>query len=298
MPKQAFGKASLIERDAQKQCLSIMHTDQDFCIVGFYTSTCNIFMKALQNSLFTPVFTPVFHLVESRIVGLDVQVKIRQKFLSDLEMFNVLESGLEKNLLIQIGDYLQHWSEMAGEKLYLSWSVNHQMDKKRLGIFLEKLARYVPLNQVEIMLNMQGINAEDIAVHHTGLLEWFQNLGIKRGLSHARPLDFNLNELSEYVDVLKIKKGVIREMQEDTYLASQCHDVIENLNAKNIKIVADDLYSKSDVTCAILMGIKYGQGYYLSRNHSQPKPVRTLKKNKDNPFYDRKIDLFPDLAWG
>jgi EAL domain-containing protein (putative c-di-GMP-specific phosphodiesterase class I) len=254
-------------------------------------------MKALQNPLYTPVFTPVFHLVETNIVGLDVQVKIGQKFLSDLEIFNVLESSNEKNLLPQISEYLQHWSEMSGEKLYLSWSVNSHMDKKRLGIFLEKLAQYVPLNLVEIMLNMHGINAEGVMAEHTGLLEWFQKLGIKRGLSNARPLDFNLIALYESVDVLKIKKGVIREMQEDTYSASVCHAVIEKINSKNIKIVADDLYSKSDVTCAILMGIKYGQGYYLSRNHPLPKPVRTLKKNKGNPYYDRRIDLFPDLAW-
>lgn len=254
-------------------------------------------MKALQTPLYTPVFTPVFQLAEAKIVGLDVQIKIGQKFLSDLEIFSVLESSNEKNLFPQISEYLQHWSEMSGEKLYLSWSVNSHMGKKRLGIFLEKLAQYVPLNQVEMMLNMQGINAEDVVSHQTGLLEWFQNLGIKRGLSNARPLDLNLSDLYESVDVLKIKKGVIKEMQEDTYLASQCHAVIEKLNAKNIKIVADDLYSKSDVTCAILMGIKYGQGYYLSRNHPLPKPVRTLKKNKGNPYYDRRIDLFPDLAW-
>jgi len=144
---------------------------------------------------------------------------------------------------------------------------------------------------------MQGINDEGDMPHQMELLKWFQNLGIKRGLSNARPLDFNLSDLYEFVDVLKIKKGVIREMQEDTCSASQCHEVIEKLNAKNIKIVADDLYSKSDVTCAILMGIKYGQGYFLSRNHSMPKPVRKQKKNQVNPYYDRKIDFFHDLAW-
>lgn len=256
-----------------------------------------MFMKALQNPLYTPVFTPVFHLAEAKIVGLDVQVKIGQKFLSDLEVFNVLESSNEKNLLPQISEYLQHWSEMSGERLYLSWSVNIHMDKKRLGIFLEKLAHHVPLNQVEMMLNMQVINAEGVMPHQAELLEWFQNLGIKRGLSNARPLDFNLSDLYEFVDVLKIKKGVIREMQEDTYSASQCHLVIEKLNVKNIKIVADDLYSKSDVTGAILMGIKYGQGYFLSRNHPLPKPVRKLKKIQGNPYCDRKIDFFPDLAW-
>lgn len=133
-------------------------------------------MKALQNPLYTPVFTPVFHLAEAKIVGLDVQVRMGQKFLSDLEVFNVLESSHEKNLLPQISEFLQHWSEMSGEKLYLSWSVNSHMDKKRLGIFLEKLAQHVPLNQVEMMLNMQGINDEDDMPHQMELLEWFKIL--------------------------------------------------------------------------------------------------------------------------
>jgi len=254
-------------------------------------------MKALQNYLYTPVFTPVFHLADAKIVGLNVQIKMGQKFLNDLETFNLIESNNEKELLPQISEYLKNWSEISGEKLYLSWSTHIGTEKKKFVIFIEKLAQYLPLHQVEIMLSMQGVNFNDVTLHHAGLLEWLQNVGIKTGLSDIRPLDLDLMGLYEFVYVLKIKKGVIREMQEDTYSASQCHAAIEKLNAKNIKIVADDLYSKSDVTCAILMGIKYGQGYYLSRNYPLPKPVKNLKKNQGNPYYDRKIDPFLDLAW-
>ena len=86
-------------------------------------------------------------------------------------------------------------------------------------------------------------------------------------------------------------------MKENISLASQGYAFIDSLNTKKIDIVADELYSKADVTSAILMGIRYGQGYFLSRNQAPQKTVKTLKKSPNNDFYERRFDCFENLIW-
>lgn len=85
------------------------------------------------------------------------------------------------------------------------------------------------------------------------------------------------------------------EMRDDIRMATKGYAFIESLHAKNIEIVADDLYSKADVTAAILMGIHYGQGYFLSRNQATQKPVKTVKKNPDGGVFQRNAGCFEDI---
>lgn len=56
-------------------------------------------------------------------------------------------------------------------------------------------------------------------------------------------------------------------------------------------------YSKSDVMCTILMGIQYGQGYFLSRNQTLQKAVKTRQEKPGRDFYERHFDGFRDLMW-
>lgn len=56
-------------------------------------------------------------------------------------------------------------------------------------------------------------------------------------------------------------------------------------------------YSKSDVTGSILMGIQYGQGYFLSRNQASQKSIKTRQEKPDRDFNERRFDCFRDLMW-
>jgi EAL domain-containing protein (putative c-di-GMP-specific phosphodiesterase class I) len=80
-------------------------------------------------------------------------------------------------------------------------------------------------------------------------------------------------------------------MKEDLAAASHGYCFIERLNTENIDTVADDLHYKEDATSAILMGIKQGQGFFLSRNQTQQKNRKTLVK-KSGDIYERHFDCF------
>jgi hypothetical protein len=255
------------------------------------------FMNTMQKTLYTPIFTPRFHLSDSTLVGIEVKIKQGQRILSSFDAFRLIQSGNGADLLEQIKLHLPQWCEKADMPLHLSWELCGKVNPVDLKLFFDELALYLPFSQLEIVFDAHYLSTKDALDNAQRIFESLPDRRIRRGIFHSRPFEFNPDEISGCIDLLKLKKGVIREIKEDMSAAYQCHAFIENLNTKNIEIVADDLYSKSDVTCAILMGIRYGQGYFLSRNQMPQKVTKTLKKRPGSDDYERRFDCFQDVAW-
>jgi EAL domain-containing protein (putative c-di-GMP-specific phosphodiesterase class I) len=247
---------------------------------------------------YVPLFTPRFHLADATMVGMEVNVKRGQKLLKAQDTFKLIQSGNEKPLLADIHAHLSKWLHKSGRPIYLSWGLAHQTKPNDLKLFLDELTSSLPSVPLEIVIDARDQEGYQALEQSRPLFEILRKRQIRVGLFHARLFEFNSKGISEYIDVFKIKKGAIMEMREDLSIASQAYGVIEKLNAEHIQIIADDLYSKSDVTCAILMGIKYGQGYFLSRNQARlKKAVKAPTKKTGNNFYQCRMDYFSDIIW-
>lgn len=247
---------------------------------------------------YVPLFTPRFHLADASMVGMEVHVKRGQKLLKAQEFFKLVQSGNVKPLLADIHSHVSHWLNKSGRPIYLSVGIDRQTKADDLAQFLDELTSSLPSVPLEIVIDARDLEGCQALEQSRPLFERLRDRQIRAGLFHSRLFEFDSNGICEYIDVFKIKKGAIMEMREDLSIASQAYGVIEKLNAEHIQIIADDLYSKSDVTCAILMGIKYGQGYFLSRNQAKlKKVVKTPTKKPGNPFYQCRMDCFHDIAW-
>lgn len=149
---------------------------------------------------------------------------------------------------------------------------------------------------LEIVLDADALGAKEALQKCKQLFTDLPRQDIRRGILYSQPLDLPVDENSASFDVVKLKRGVIMDMRDAITMASKGYVFIESLNSKNIEIVADYLYSKADVTAAILMGIHYGQGYFLSRNQATQKPVKTVtKRNPNGGVFQRNAGCFEDL---
>jgi hypothetical protein len=253
-------------------------------------------MRTLEKK-YSAVYTPRFRLADGCLVGIETQIKCGQKLLSAFDAFKFIQSGNGGDLLTQIYTHLLNWSEKAERSLYLSWELSSVTKAIGLKVFLDELSQALPLHQIEIVLDADDLPVNEVMSKCRQLFMDLPGKGIRRGLLHSHPLDLPVEEICACIDVLKLKRGVIFEMKENIALASQGYAFIDSLNTKRIDIVADELYNKADVTSAVLMGIRYGQGYFLSRNQAPQKIVKTLKKRPDNDFYERRFDCFENLIW-
>ncbi len=251
----------------------------------------------IQKTPYDPIFTPRFYLPNSTVAGIEVSLKYGQRILTSSEAFRLIQSGNAHGLLEQIKQQLDKWQSVVEGPLYVTWEVCGKTTQNDLKQFLDELGLVLPLNRLEIVFDSHEIPADRALMHIKALIESLPDSRIRKGLFHSRPLELIPDELDGLIDLLKLRKGVIMEIKEDLVTATQCHELIENLVKRKIEIVVDDLYSKSDVTWAILMGVKYGQGYFLSRNHTPQKAIKTLKKKPGSDFYERRIDFIQDIAW-
>ena len=254
-------------------------------------------MNIMQKNQYTPLFTPRFHLSDATMIGIEVQIKQAQRILSAHETFRLIQSGNSGHLLEQINVHLAQWCKKAKKPMYLSWQLGGQTNPADWRRFWQELGLYLPLGQLEIVLDAQDLTTNAAFEMSWMLFKSLPDTRIRRGLFHPRPFEFNLDDIRGGIDLLKLKKGAIRAIKEGMSSASQCHSFIERLNGENIAIVADDLYSKSDVTYAMLMGIRYGQGYFLSRNQTPQKSIKTLKNKPGSDLYLRRFDCLNDTAW-
>lgn len=251
----------------------------------------------IQKSTYAPIFTPIFYLPNSTVAGIEVALKEGQTILSPTKTLQLIQSGNAQGLLEEIKQQLAKWQLVVGAHLYLTWKVCGKTTQSDLRLFIDQIGLVLPLNQLEIVFDCNEIGNDPTVAHIKGLIKSLPDYSIRKGLFHSRPLELVPNELDGLIDVLKLRKGLIMEIKEDLAKTTQCHELIENLVKRKVEIVIDDLFSKSDVTWAILMGAKYGQGYYLSRNLGPQKVIKTLKKKNGNDFYERKIDFLKDLVW-
>lgn len=247
---------------------------------------------------YVPLFTPRFHLADATMVGMEVHVKRGQKLLKAQDTFKLIQSGNGKPLLADIHAHVSKWLHKSGRPIYVSLGLDRQTRATDLELFLDELTSSLPSVSLEIVIDARDLEGCRALEQSRPLFERLRERQIRAGLFHSRLFEFDSKGVCEYIDVFKIKKGAIMEMREDLSIASQAHGVIEKLNAAHIQIIADDLYSKSDVTCAILMGIKYGQGYFLSKNQVRlKKVVKTPTKKPGNHFSQCRMDYFHDIVW-
>ena len=254
-------------------------------------------MRHLEKK-YTPVYTPRFRLADGSLVGIEVRVKCGHKCVSDFDAFKLVQAGDGGSLLEQIAGHLSKWSESAGHGLYVSWGVGGTANRAELALFLDELSRALPLPQVEIVVEVDNLLASGAMDNCLGLFDGLSGKGVRRGLLHANQFGFVLDELRPSVadelcasiDMLKLRRVAIVEMKDDIGLASLGHSFIESLNAQAVDIVADELYNRSDVALAILLGIRYGQGFFLSRNETQQKIGKAMRKQPGADFFERRFE--------
>ena len=252
-----------------------------------------IMNTSLKKTCYSPLFTPRFYLPTSDIVGVEINIETGGSVLSSDEGFRLVQSGSHHELFGKIKNNLEKWQEKSGRNLTFSMEIPGHADPLHLELFLEGIEPYIPLSRIELMFDAYDLPAYQATENIVRLFASLPDKAIRTGLFTPRPLDFDASILSEWCTVVKLTKGVIREIKENPAGAYAFHKFIESLIPRKVEIVKDGLYSKEDVTNAILMGIKYGQGYFLSRNNSRPlEAVKTLRKNPGSQIYERRFDFF------
>jgi len=243
--------------------------------------------KINSPTVLTPTFIPRFQLVEAELVGFEMQVKPAQRHAPFGDAFyRAVVADDAAVLLHGIGTHFSDWESKVRRPLTLSVEVGLTVAHEGLGTCIGALAAIVPVDQLEIVINTNGIGWQGLQAVNP-LLKLLSEVGCRKGLLHNSSLSFPLDGLAYPLDTVKLYKSAIAEIQDDITASSQLVSLLGALNEAGIGIVVDGLYTKQDVTLAILMGAGYGQGYYLTKSRVGPYPrLIKLKKNPATDIYE------------
>jgi len=243
-----------------------------------------------------PAFTPRFYLPNSTVVGMELHVRQGNKFLSSDESLNMVIAGNNNDLIGRVKDGFIRLQELNNGPMYFSWEVSNRTSGIELIKFMEVMSSVLSLSQLEIVFDCQYSPVNMALNIDRDVIDTLSTNLVRKGLSNVHPIDSIRNQIYEWIDFFKFKKGLIIDIQESISAAHNFRSFIEEMSNNEIEIIVEDLYSKSDVSNAILMGIKYGQGYFLSRNQASEDKQKVTKKMKRD-LYERRIDFFQDIAW-
>lgn len=239
-------------------------------------------------------FTPRFNLATGDLVGFEVHVtesKVQ-------ELQNALRQNGGGGIWSPMAGYLKRWEDKLGKPLYLSVEIVLMSDCAMFSLYVDKALEHLQPLQLEIILGYRPGNGLTPIVQIPRILGLLGAVGVRKGLAAGWLFDAPSIACLEQMDIVKLNKGMIVDIKSDIARSSQLQVLIGKLAAKDIGFMADGLYSKDDVTSAILMGIKYGQGYFFNNiSRFSPNQRGLSRKIIRTRFYENCMSWPFPVCW-
>ncbi|WP_347990218.1 hypothetical protein [Methylomonas sp. AM2-LC] len=217
----------------------------------------------MDNKLLLPKYTPRFDLSSMKVIGLQVNMMHVSHKLTVMEVADFMLSKKGDEWISELKRNILKWSSLIQKDINVIFEISGLIRSERAINLAEKFRSSFP-NEIEIMINSDNLSYES-------LLEFINEFSkeiprkIKIGLSTKDPFQFDAKTIPSLVSVFEFKSGQIAKAKEDIMLSAKTREFISELKLKEVSIVVNDLNSRGDVSCAILAGGDYGQGYFLSR---------------------------------
>lgn len=224
----------------------------------------------IVNQLFENVFQPIYCLLDLEIIG--YESLFRCPFVSNPEEFflYVNERGGIYNLdIASIVNSLRKFSVYYKSVPYnVCLFLNVYPSTIAMPFFPQVMNQLVKnasllhqqvileINESEKMENLEKVLNNIYLLKEQGFLIALDDLG--KG-------DYSLQLLIELApDVIKIDRSLAKNLSKDAKKQRDVSSIVQ-LFGRNTKIVLEGIETEEDFHCAKLLGVSYGQGYYLGK---------------------------------
>ncbi|GGJ61190.1 EAL domain-containing protein (putative c-di-GMP-specific phosphodiesterase class I) [Anoxybacillus voinovskiensis] len=225
----------------------------------------------IVNQLFENVFQPIYCLPNLELVGYESLLRCpfvpnpEELFLYASERGNVYNLDIA-SIVNSLKEFSAFFNSVCSYNVFLSLNVYpytiempffpQVMNQlvKNASLFHQQVI--LEINELEKMENLEKVLNNIYLLKEQGFLIALDDLG--KG-------DYSLQLLIELApNVIKIDRSLAKNLSKD---AKKQRDVssIVRLFGKNTKIVLEGIETEEDFHCAKLLGVSYGQGYYLGK---------------------------------
>jgi EAL domain-containing protein (putative c-di-GMP-specific phosphodiesterase class I) len=231
--------------------------------------------EIITNHLFTNVFQPIYHLSNEEIFGYESLFRCPFVKSPELLFTHANKQGDIYNLDIasitnSVKDFAVYYKSINSYDLFLS--VNVYPSTIAMPFFpqvLEQLVENVSLSNQQIILEInesERINNLDKILKNICVLK---EKGFLIALDDLGKGEYSLQALIEIEPhVIKLDRYFAKDLAKNSKKQKVLSYII-NFFSENTKIILEGIESEEDIRCARVLGVPYGQGYYLA----EPQPL-------------------------
>ncbi|MBB5326131.1 EAL domain-containing protein (putative c-di-GMP-specific phosphodiesterase class I) [Anoxybacillus tepidamans] len=227
--------------------------------------------EIIVNHLFTNVFQPIYQLSNIELVGYESLLRCPFVKSPDELFMNASERGDIYNLDIasianSLKDFAAHYKNDYPYNIFLS--LNVYPSTIAMPFFpqvLEQLVKNVSLFNQQIILEInesEKIENFDKMLRNIHILK---ELGFLVALDDLGKGEYSLQSLLEIApQVIKLDRYFAKGLAGDVKKQRAISSIVQFFS-ENTKIILEGIETEEDLRCAKLLGVPYGQGYYLAK---------------------------------
>ena len=225
----------------------------------------------LRNELITPVYQPIVNLKNGKIFAYEALSRGPKE--SCLHMPDRLfTAAAQKNCLQQL-DCLCHnlairrvKDLLNGRKLFLNINARSLYDENFHHRTSEKFLQRYHLTAKDIVFEISEKETIDNYKTFCPILKSYQFQGYKIAIDDVGAGYNGLNFLAQISpQFIKIDIGLVKDIDKNHMQKSIVRALISFAQTNNIKIIAEGIERKEELTVLIGLGIEYGQGFLLGK---------------------------------
>jgi EAL domain-containing protein (putative c-di-GMP-specific phosphodiesterase class I) len=232
---------------------------------------------ALAERQFRVFYQPVVHLGTRAIVSFEALLRWDHPAQGMISPYRFIDAAEDTGLLVSIGHWLimqacrqlREWQADDASAGRMNVTVNisaRQFSDARLVTDIQEALQETGIDPSCLQLEMtETVTATDPRLTVT-VLSHLKHMGIGIVLDDFGTGVTSLRGLREFpLDVLKIDRSLVREMQTDRSAADIVELIISVAHKMGLKVIAEGIEAGSQIERLMELGCEFGQGYYFSQ---------------------------------
>ena len=241
---------------------------------------------ALENKNFVIHYQPIFSLEQNELIGFEALLRWDHPQLGLLMPIDFLSVAESSGMILEIGDWvlresckqLQKWINKNPQFVDLSISINFSRKQIIQPDFIERIKS--TLQETELAPRNIHVDIAEIVLMNTKNLaekisRELYNMGINLQIDDFGSGYSTVRYLQHLpVNSIKIDSMFIKDIEKNKKNFQLVQTIINMAEDLNVKIIAEGIETKEQLSKLKAMTCEYGQGFYLS----YPMPVEKVEK--------------------